>query len=123
MTTTKTKARQMGRCAIQTRSHAPQTGPKGIAIGHDWRVGADPFNVILYRRVRSKGGIKERWAIEGYYSTPGNALVALVHAGVRETELHDLQSVQDKIAELERNIMKKAAGALPSPANSNRHVQ
>jgi hypothetical protein len=130
MTTAKTKARQMGMTkllegvesarrasttprggnAIQTRSHAPQTNPKGMATGHDWRIGADPSNVILYRRVRSKGGIKERWVIEGYYSTVGNALVALVRAGVRETELRDLQSVQDKIARLEHDILKMAAG-------------
>jgi hypothetical protein len=96
--------------AIQTRRHAPQTGPKGIDIGHDWRVGADKLNFILYRRVGAKGKTKGRWAVQGYFSTLGAPLVALVHAGVRDTQLTDLKAVNDRITQLEHDILKMAAG-------------
>lgn len=85
-------------------------GPqKGITIGRDWKVTADEYNVTLYKRRHSKGG-KESWGLQGYYSTLGNALVGLVRQGVRDTELASIQAVQDKIAQLEQDILKMAAG-------------
>jgi hypothetical protein len=81
---------------------------KGIWIGQNWKVGADPYNVVLYRRVKSKSG-KEVWETYGYYSTLGNVLIGLIRQGVRDTELKDIQAVQDKIAQLEQAILKMAA--------------
>jgi hypothetical protein len=72
---------------------------KGINVGSDWKLGADELNVILYRRRKSKTG-KEQWAVDGYYSTIGNALIGLVRHGVRDTELVSVQAVQDKIAQI-----------------------
>jgi hypothetical protein len=80
---------------------------EGILIGTEWKVTADRFNVILWRK---EGKTKPRWRAEGYYSTIGNALIGLVRQGVRDTELASIQAVQDKIAELEHDILKMAAG-------------
>jgi hypothetical protein len=80
----------------QTRSHAPQIGQTGITI--------------LHRRVKSKTGKADHWEVHGYHSTLGSALVGLVRQGIRDTELADIQSVQDKIAQLEHDILKMAAG-------------
>ena len=102
---TKTKSVTMPP-ATSGRVRLPQNG---IPIGSEWKLGADSMNIILYRKdPRSKTG--ERWRAEGYYSTIGNALVGLVRQGVRDTELESLQAVQDKIAELEHDILKMAAG-------------
>jgi predicted phage tail protein len=94
----------------QTRSHAPQIGQTGITIGREWKVSADQLNVILHRRVKSKTGKADHWEVHGYHSTLGSALVGLVRQGIRDTELADIQSVQDKIAQLEHDILKMAAG-------------
>ncbi len=94
----------------QQRPHQAAVVPqKGITVGQDWKVGADSMNVILSRRVKTKSG-KEQWETVGYFSTIGNALIGLVRQGVRDTELASLQAVQDKIAQLEQDILKMAAG-------------
>ena len=86
---------------------------KGLAIGQDWRVGADTLNIILYRRQVNKKTGKEYWRAHSYYSTVANALVGLVNRGVRDSELADLKTVCDKIDQLCRDIFK-ANEATPS---------
>jgi hypothetical protein len=82
---------------------------KGLAVGTDWRLTSDPYNVILSRRVKTKSG-REQWETFGYYSTVGNALIGLVRQGVRDTELASVHVVLDRIAELEAQILKMSAG-------------
>ena len=97
------------RIAAKRLQNKPQqaTEPlKGLAIGQDWRVGADSLNIILYRRqVNNKTG-KEYWRAHSYYSTLSNALVELVSQGIRDTELADIKTVCDKIEQLHENIVK-----------------
>jgi len=79
---------------------------KGLAIGQDWRVGADTLNIILYRcKVNKKTG-KEYWRAHSYYATVANTLVGLVNQGVIDTELADLKTVCDKIDQLHNDILK-----------------
>ncbi len=73
---------------------------KGLAVGQDWRVGADTLNVILYRRQVNKKTGKEYWRAHSYYATVTNALVGLVNQGVRDTELADLKTVNKRIDEI-----------------------
>jgi hypothetical protein len=89
----------------------PQTTPyhlgEGILIGSNWKITSDRYNVILWRK---EGKTKLRWRAEGFYSTLGNALVGLVRQSIRDTELSSIQAVQDKIAQLEQDILRMAAG-------------
>lgn len=96
--------------APQTRSYTPLVPQKGLPVGDSWKVGADACNVILFRKVKSRIGKADRWETFGYYSTLGNALVAMVRQGIRDTELASIQEVQDKIAKLEHDILRMAAG-------------
>jgi len=73
---------------------------KGMAIGQDWRVGADTLNIILYRRQVNKKTGKEYWRAHSYYATVTNALVGLVNQGVRDTELADLKTVNKRTDEI-----------------------
>ena len=73
---------------------------KGIAIGQDWRVGADSLNIILYRRHVNKKTGREYWRAHSYYATVANALVELVNQGIRDTELADLKAVNKRIDEI-----------------------
>ena len=73
---------------------------KGMAIGQDWRVGADALNIILCRRHVNKKTGKEYWRAHSYYATVANALVGLVNQGVRDTELADLKTVNKRINEI-----------------------
>ncbi len=79
---------------------------KGLAIGQNWRVGADSLNIILYRRQVNKKTGKEYWREHSYYATVANALVELVNQGVRDTELADVKTVCDKIEQLHKDILK-----------------
>ena len=79
---------------------------KGLAVGRDWRVGADSLNIILYRRQVNKKTGKEYWRANSYYATVTNALVGLVNQGVRDTELVDLKTVCNKIEQLHKDILK-----------------
>ena len=78
-----------------------------MEIGKRWKVEADSLNVILLKKRTRKsreGKTYQDWETIGYYSTPANALKGLVNYEVRETELKDLQTVVDKIVELEKQI-------------------
>ena len=79
---------------------------KGLAIGQDWRVGADSLNIILYRRQVNKKTGNEYWRANSFYATVAKALVGLVEQGVRDTELADLKTVCDKIEQLRKDIRK-----------------
>ena len=79
---------------------------KGMAVGQDWRVGADTLNIILYQRKVNKKTGKEYWRAHSYYATVANALVGLVDQSIRDTELADLKTVCDKIDQLRRDILK-----------------
>ncbi len=75
-----------------------------MAIGQDWRVGADTLNIILYRRQVNKKTGKEYWRAHSYYATVPNALVGLVNQGVRDTELADMETVNKRIDEIHTQI-------------------
>jgi len=91
---------------LQNKPQQATEASKGMAIGQDWRVGADTFNFILYRRqVNSKTG-KEYWRAQSYHATAANAMVELVNQGVRDTRLGDLKTVCDKIEQLHKDILK-----------------
>ena len=81
----------------------------GMSIGRKWRIGADPLNIILYRREVSKKTGKERWRAHSYYSTVTNALLALVDQGVRDTRLVDLKIVCAKVEQLRKDIIEAIA--------------
>lgn len=74
------------------------------------KVGLDALidEVTGYEKVRPKGELKERHEkyVEGYFSSPGNALKALVNLEVKATELKDLQTVVDRIDKVEAMIEK-----------------
>ena len=83
------------------------TGPfKGLAVGRNWRVGADTLNIIIYLRQVNKKTGKEYWRAHSYYATVANALVGLVNQGIRDTKLADLKTVCDKIEQLHKDILK-----------------
>ena len=97
------------RITIKRLQNKPQqaTKPfKGLAIGRNWRVGADTLNIILYQRQVNKKTGKEYWRAHSYYSTVANALVELVNQDVRDTEMADLKTVCDRIDQLRRDILK-----------------
>jgi hypothetical protein len=73
------------------------------------KIGVDPYNVILYRRAKTKSG-KEQWETFGYYSTLGNALVRLIRQGIRDAEFKDIRSTQNKIEQLEHDIFRMVEG-------------
>jgi hypothetical protein len=80
---------------------------KGMAVGQDWRVGADTLNIILYRRQVNKQTGKEYWRAHSYYATVTNALLGLVNQGIRDTELTNLKVVCDKLGQLHKDILKQ----------------
>jgi len=91
---------------LQNKPQQAVEAVKGLAIGLDWRVGADSLNVILYRRQVNKKTGEEYWRAHGYFATVANALVGLVNQGVRDTELADLKTVCDKIEQIHKDILK-----------------
>ena len=81
-----------------------------MLIGKNYKVESDALNVTLYeRKVSNKSG-KELWCVIGYYSTPANALHALVNLKVLETELKDLHTVVKKIDEVNKQIEQAVGG-------------
>ena len=79
---------------------------KGMAVGRNWRVGADTLNIIVYRRQVNKKTGKEYWRAHSYYATVANALVGRVNQGVRDTEIADLKTVNKRIEEIHTWISK-----------------
>jgi hypothetical protein len=94
------------KCVKQPQTTLYHLG-EGVPIGPDWKITSDRYNIILWRK---EGKSKPRWRSEGFYSTIGNALIGLVRQSVRDTELESIQAVQDRIVQLELDIMKMAAG-------------
>jgi len=75
-----------------------------MLIGENYKIESDSLNVTLYHKTIPKKTGKVRWREVAYFSSPQNALDYLVKQGVMETGMTDLQTVYDKIAELERLI-------------------
>jgi len=75
-----------------------------MLVGKDWKVEADPMNIILLKRSQRLAGKPERWNIKGYYPTIKQALKALVGFKVRETELKDLKTIVNELNRLEKLI-------------------
>jgi len=75
-----------------------------MLIGKKWKVESDRDNIILFKSHRSKKTGEEKWSKEGYFSTLGNALKALVDREVGETGLVDFRTVVGKQAELYKLI-------------------
>ena len=101
--------RNRSRITTKKLQNKPQqaTKPlKGLAVGQNWRVGADTLNIILYRRQVNKKTGREYWRVHSYYATVSNAIVELVNQGVRDTELADLKTVCDKIEQLHKDILR-----------------
>jgi hypothetical protein len=92
---------------LHNNDTAPRTTPyhfrDGVLVGCDWKITTDRFNIILWRK---EGKTKPRWRTEGYYSTLGSALIGLLRQGVRDTELTCIQAVQDRVTQLEHDILK-----------------
>jgi len=91
---------------LQNKPQQAVEAVKGLAVGQDWRVGADTLNIILYRRQVNKKTGKEYWRAHSYFATVANALSELVNQGVRDTQLADLKTVCDKIDQLHKDILK-----------------
>tara|TARA_B100000315_G_scaffold243782_1_gene267569 strand:- start:462 stop:812 length:351 start_codon:yes stop_codon:yes gene_type:complete len=90
---------------LQNKPQQVSKPVKGLAIGKDWRVGADSLNIILYRRQVNKKIGREYWRAHSYYATVTNVLAELVNQGIRDTELADLKTVCDKIDQIHKDIM------------------
>ena len=69
-------------------------------IGKEWKIESDEMNVTLYRRYVSKKSGREYWKAHTYYATVANALKSLIDIGVRDSELKDLKSINQRIDEL-----------------------
>jgi hypothetical protein len=85
-------------------------------VNENYKIGSDKYNIILYERRAitgtqrnpnrvSKGQIGDtRWKAIGYYSSSKNALCGMVDHEIMKTGLTDIQTVLDKIDELEEVI-------------------
>ncbi len=108
-------ATKTGRASTKAsaRCRTPQLPQNAIPIGRDYRVGADELNIIVYKR---RGKAFKAW---GYFSTFGAALVELAHQSVRDTELASLQAVQDRMTQLEHDLLGLAYAVMPTRASSH----
>ena len=75
-----------------------------MLIGDKWKIEADEMNVILSSRYISKKKGTEVWRVRGYYSSPQEALHALIRQKVRDTELKDLKTIVAEIKRVEDMI-------------------
>ena len=91
---------------LQNKPQQAREPLKEVAIGQDWRVGADTLNIILYRHQVNKKTGNEYWRRHSYYDTIANALVGLADQEIRDTELADLKMVCNKIDQLHKDILK-----------------
>jgi hypothetical protein len=81
-----------------------------MLIGKNYKIECpDNLNVIVYKfhKGSEKNGkvIADHWTTEGFYSTPASALNGLIRMEVKATELKDLQTVVNKITELENTLL------------------
>ena len=91
---------------------------KGMAVGRNWRVGADTLNIIVYRRQVNKKTGKEYWRAHSYYATVANAMVGLVNQGIRDTELAGLKAVNRRIDEIHTWISEALENSAVSARNA-----
>lgn len=71
-----------------------------MLIGKKYQIVSDHYNYTLQIRKKKKNGGDEYWYNEAYYPSLHYALSHLVELEVRETELVDLKTVMNKMAEL-----------------------
>ena len=81
-----------------------------MKINKNWEITSDSLNVVLRKRVSmtSKETKKKYdvWEIQGYYSTPEEALHGLVNQHIRDSELTDLETMVKAFRELHSMIEK-----------------
>jgi len=81
-----------------------------MQIDKDWRIKSDSLNVVLEHRERvPERGEKpehDRWYVIGYYSSPKEALHAMVDQRVRDTGLKELKEIVQAI-ETVHNLIDK----------------
>lgn len=70
-----------------------------MELGRNWKIESDSLNIKLFKKSQ-KSGAKKLWIEMGFYSSVKNALHGLVEHGVKETELKDIKTINDKIEEL-----------------------
>lgn len=98
-------------------------------INENYKIGSDKYNIILYERKlitgtqrnpnrASKGQIGDtRWKSIGYYSSSKSALCGMVDHEIMKTGLKDIQTVLDKIDELEKVIEGLSLRGAPQLSN------
>ena len=90
---------------------------KLIEINENWSVDTDgDKNVILMKKVEKRVRNKEKktwentgeydWSVYGYYSSLESLLKAVVRKEITGEGLKDIESIQEKIEELEKVIKK-----------------
>lgn len=76
-----------------------------MRINENWEITSDELNVILRQRkiAEEKNGkpSHEYWVVEGYYVSPKAALKDMVTKGIMGTGMGDMQTICDKIDELQ----------------------
>jgi hypothetical protein len=103
-----------------TLKHKPQSKnilpQEGLIINNNWMMKSDDLNITLMRK-RGKGHRMSKEGTESwecfYYSTIAGALQALLEKEVKSTNLKDIQTINDRIDKIERDI-KKAIELLPN---------
>lgn len=80
-----------------------------MLIGNNWKIESDSLNVILSKKSR-KTKVGKFWATQGFYPNVKEALHALVDQEIKDTELVDIKTVNDKIEELHSLIDNLAVG-------------
>ena len=71
-----------------------------MLIGDKYKVESDSLNVTLYKKEISRKTGAVTWRATAFFSTPQNALDALVDLEVMETEMKDFVTVVKKQNEL-----------------------
>jgi len=85
-----------------------------MQIGKNYKIEAEPKNILLYKRHLNKIQVSphiETWGVVGYYSSVENALHDLADMKLRESDLKDIKEVvkkQKDIYELIQSISPKA---------------
>lgn len=89
-----------------------------------WKIEADSFNVILFKKVkRTRKADKtkyEDWEHVGYYSTPTNALHGMVEHRIKATCLKDMETITKELDKLHSAIdsLPKTFRAVPWAVSS-----
>ncbi|MDD5510652.1 MAG: hypothetical protein PHI12_07580 [Dehalococcoidales bacterium] len=82
---------------------------RGIPVGQKYRIASIPYNIVIQKRHTTLMG-REHWETIGYYLTLSSAIRGIIQEDIKETDLVDLKAIQDRITQLEQDILKLAAG-------------